>query len=896
MKYTTQIPTLAALAVSAIAYAGDTPESATPIVLSDSPVDFSGVLSSANGANLQLGSGCSSHTGTGDDVFYSFSLDVASAVTLDMCGSEFDTDLTIHLASDPTVVVACDGDSSNGIPGCGAWTSLIEEAPLPAGDYIIRIGGYFGATGPYRMTGSAVAGDPCEGAHPNDDPDFALPIILGEAVNGSITACANNEVEWNAPECGTYFEGDGRDVFYSFSLDAPAVLNASLCGSDFDTDLSIHFANNLEIVPGACNDDACGFAGNYASEFTGASLEAGDYLVRVGSYGGETGDFTLIVSTESVNPCDGLVPENDALIDNGDDTYSAATTISVGDVVTGSTACAGIEFQWGEPTECGPYFTGLSKDVFFELTLDETTALEISLCGSTFDTSLSVHNTSSTLNILACNDDSCGGDFDASLIESVVLNAGTYIIRVAGYAVDDGGDFSLSVTETVDPCDGQVPANDLITNALPITPGTQVSGSTDCANEETTFTSCETNAFTGIGNDVFYSLDLQEAALVIMTTCESDFDTDLSIHNESGDLIVCDGDGELGDGCQQYSSRIETELQPGSYIVRVGGYNAATGNFALDVTLEAPCETDVYSVSDVQEVLDVLATACGNSTINWAPGIYDFGETLDLNDSGFIHIGAVDASGAPATVITGNDTHRCLSNIGSGGFENFVFENGLAGGDGGAFILSPSGKATFENCVFRNNVSGGNGGAVCNLGAQYGSEFINCVFLNNSGNDAGAAFANGNGADGAIFTLCEFIGNTAANTGGGICTFRGNPTVVDCVFTNNTAVSGGGIYISAGFFPIPFNDRATVSGTTFCDNDPDAYAGPGIFDDQGGNEFACDEPACPEDVDENGSVDFADILAVLSAWGTDDAAADVDESGTVDFADVLALLSAWGSC
>ena len=57
-----------------------------------------------------------------------------------------------------------------------------------------------------------------------------------------------------------------------------------------------------------------------------------------------------------------------------------------------------------------------------------------------------------------------------------------------------------------------------------------------------------------------------------------------------------------------------------------------------------------------------------------------------------------------------------------------------------------------------------------------------------------------------------------------------------------------------------------------------------------------DEPACPEDVDENGSVDFNDILAVLSAWGTDDAAADVDESGSVDFNDVLALLSAWGSC
>ena len=53
-------------------------------------------------------------------------------------------------------------------------------------------------------------------------------------------------------------------------------------------------------------------------------------------------------------------------------------------------------------------------------------------------------------------------------------------------------------------------------------------------------------------------------------------------------------------------------------------------------------------------------------------------------------------------------------------------------------------------------------------------------------------------------------------------------------------------------------------------------------------------PACPEDLDDNGSVDFGDILAALSSWGTPDG--DVDGNGSTDFGDILAILSSWGVC
>lgn len=65
--------------------------------------------------------------------------------------------------------------------------------------------------------------------------------------------------------------------------------------------------------------------------------------------------------------------------------------------------------------------------------------------------------------------------------------------------------------------------------------------------------------------------------------------------------------------------------------------------------------------------------------------------------------------------------------------------------------------------------------------------------------------------------------------------------------------------------------------------------------DRGAYEFG--GASCPSDIDLNGTVDFTDLLAVLSAWG--DAAGepgDIDCTVGVDFNDLLTLLAAWGPC
>jgi uncharacterized membrane protein len=59
-------------------------------------------------------------------------------------------------------------------------------------------------------------------------------------------------------------------------------------------------------------------------------------------------------------------------------------------------------------------------------------------------------------------------------------------------------------------------------------------------------------------------------------------------------------------------------------------------------------------------------------------------------------------------------------------------------------------------------------------------------------------------------------------------------------------------------------------------------------------------PACHADLDDSGDVGFADLLALIGAWGPctpgPGCLEDLDDDGEVDFADVLALIAEWGRC
>ena len=138
----------------------------------------------------------------------------------------------------------------------------------------------------------------------------------------------------------------------------------------------------------------------------------------------------------------------------------------------------------------------------------------------------------------------------------------------------------------------------------------------------------------------------------------------------------------------------------------------------------------VNAADFIDQIGPGLADLCPGDIINWGPGVYNWGYTISLAANGVIHRGSVDANGNPTTIMTGDNQRRCLTFFGVEVYENMVFEDGVASGDGGAFILNPGfGKVTFRNCVFRNNTAGSLGGAVCNLAPRTGLNSLTACSL-----------------------------------------------------------------------------------------------------------------------------------------------------------------------
>ena len=94
-----------------------------------------------------------------------------------------------------------------------------------------------------------------------------------------------------------------------------------------------------------------------------------------------------------------------------------------------------------------------------------------------------------------------------------------------------------------------------------------------------------------------------------------------------------------------------------------------------------------------------------------------------------------------------------------------------------------------SNCLVNGNIAATNGGGLYYfyVGPSPQPIGVNCDFTNN--------FAvNGGGADGGVFSNCNFVANLATNNGGGV--YQG--TLADCIVRNNSSVlNGGGTYNSS---------------------------------------------------------------------------------------------------
>ncbi|MCA9303437.1 MAG: NF038122 family metalloprotease [Phycisphaerales bacterium] len=232
--------------------------------------------------------------------------------------------------------------------------------------------------------------------------------------------------------------------------------------------------------------------------------------------------------------------------------------------------------------------------------------ITFSTCGSNFDTEIVIWDLFG--DVVTQNDDFCGPAPARQSQVDVNLPAGQYIVGITGYnavfgsgfSVDrpsgcaEGGDYEFHITA---PVGNYNESNTLGSSRTRIL--TFFVGEADCDNdgipddqeldcdgngipddcEIPTVADADNNDIGTVGN---------EGEIITITTCGSDFDTEIAVWDESG-LLVDENDDFCGPGFG-LQSQLDLMLDEGVYYVAVAGYNAIFSNgFGIQINAGGNC-------------------------------------------------------------------------------------------------------------------------------------------------------------------------------------------------------------------------------------------------------------------------------------------------------------------
>jgi len=239
--------------------------------------------------------------------------------------------------------------------------------------------------------------------------------------------------------------------------------------------------------------------------------------------------------------------------------------------------------------------------------------------------------------------------------------------------------------------------------------------------------------------------------------------------------------------------------------------NGVYGGGAIQSTLNhcLICGNQGYEGGGAYDCELNFCVISNNVATNYGGGIYE--DNQDLNGLGQSNI-------VVGNVVNGDGGGVCLGGNNTFNLSGWTFNSNSAAGNGGGISSGYSGSIV-SNCTFAGNFARGNGGGCYSSTAALVSD---CTFLGNGAmGEGGGAYANltncsviGNrasygGGDWGLAYNCIFNSNIATNNGGGLyadfLASSANYLMTDCAFTNNSALNGGGVYMSENDFFILSN-------------------------------------------------------------------------------------------
>ena len=266
---------------------------------------------------------------------------------------------------------------------------------------------------------------------PNDNLCDAQPIVLGDpAVAGDNTASTTETWEV-AGTC--WFSDLSNTAWYSFVAPASGfvTVNTDFVTGNDDTQLTLYEmtagdCSNPTLLELGCSDDDGAINGLMAVINASGLVDGTTYYVQVDGWDATLGDF-LIEIFESPPP-----PAND----------DCANAESIAEVVD-------YPYSTSFATASGLGTCITSPDIWYVYSATGDGYLSVDLCGSSYDTKLSLYDGDcGALNELGCNDDDCG--LQSGIYDIPVVSGTDYYIQVGGFS-SSVGDGDITVAFFVDP-------------------------------------------------------------------------------------------------------------------------------------------------------------------------------------------------------------------------------------------------------------------------------------------------------------------------------------------------------------------------------------------------------------------------------------------------------------
>lgn len=270
----------------------------------------------------------------GNDVWFRYTATTTGSTPIETCSlASFDTVLAAYQGCTCAPLgaeMACNDDT------CGLQ-SRITISTTAGQCYLIRVGGYNGATGAGQIRIGTAA------APPNNNCANAATANVGANNFTTVGATTDGPAE---PGMCLFFGDDqiSNDVWFRFTATTTGEHVIDTCTSTtYDSELGL-YPNTCPTAGGtvlACNDDSCGLQSSMTYSMTAGT----SYLIRIGGYAGATGSGVLTISLNvpcnPVNCPAGGVQEGEQC---GADTNGGcnSTPPAFGTIACGQTICGTI--------------------------------------------------------------------------------------------------------------------------------------------------------------------------------------------------------------------------------------------------------------------------------------------------------------------------------------------------------------------------------------------------------------------------------------------------------------------------------------------------------------------------------------------------------------------------